>query len=490
MGKSDCPSFEVLHYFEMSEQLGNRVTRKAKKTLDELVGTRAMTKPGMDWLICSTDPFHDDRVRCPGYPDTSTVNSVVQTYTTTASISAPNGQTAAWDLHVPYIPVTGSPVTGTPYALPPWAVDAYGGMGAQVGGQIDLYGGFNAIVCATSGTDWYVANSGVSNSSVLALPPKYASGHYRQIAVGIEAVNTTASLYKGGSLTVYRAPSSRDDGLLKQTTTIPTTSPITLETQCPVEFVALPPSTQAEAAVYTDSRTWSAEDGAYVVVTQSNEENPFLTLLPRNVAIKKVFDSTTVQQDMAASTTRTMWSSILVNVAHVNTGNNCSVLPFDNCGMILTGLNPNSTIQLTVRYYIERVPATSEPDLLSMCQVPPAYDAVALEIYSRCLAEMPVGVPQNENPLGEWFEGVLESIKSVAPKIGGFISNLGNAVSMVGGQGPVQSNATPQRQQNNAQKKQQKQAAAKAPSGPPPSYAASQKAAKRKAARQRKKAGG
>jgi len=88
-----------------TSELGPRVPRKAKTILNSLVGSRSMTTEGMEWLICATDPFHDDRVRCPGYPDLSTVNSVAQVYTTTSSIAGPVGGTQAWDLHIPFIPV-------------------------------------------------------------------------------------------------------------------------------------------------------------------------------------------------------------------------------------------------------------------------------------------------------------------------------------------------------------------------------------------------
>jgi len=198
------------------------------------------------------------------------------------------------------------------------------------------------------------------------------------------------------------------------------------------------------------------------VVAQTDTENPFKSITPSDVLIKKSFDYTTVSGDFTSPVFRPVWTSInngaggITNASPQLLGTGCHGLPFENCGVILAGLNANSTIQATVRYYFERIPATSEPDLLAMAQVPPAFDGVALEIYSRALSTMPVGVPQNENPLGEWFNSVLDSIASIAPKVGNFITNAGNAISQFGNvPSTSSSNATAQRNMTRAQKKQQ-----------------------------------
>jgi len=447
-----------------TSELGTRVPRKAKAVLDKLVGSRAMTQSGMEWLVCATDPFHDDRVRCPGYPDLSTVNSVVQTYTTTTSISAPSGQTAPWDLHVPFVPVSPAVVGIPPGVIGPinpvetWSNGSF----YSTASNVPLFPGFNAIIAGVSGSDWLTtsASAAMTNSPIIAIPPKFMSGHSRCIAAGLELVNTTSQLYKGGALTVYRSPSTVEPTSLAYPTYIASgPPPLVLWSPVPMDGVSLPPTTQAEAAIYTDSRTWSAEDGAYVVVPMTDIENPYRSCnQPTDVIVRKALDYTTLNSYVSGFAPPVSWTSIYGGTPLSNAtshGSGCHALPFENCGAILTGLNPNSTIQATVRYYFERIPSTTEPDILSMAQVPPAYDGVALEIYSRCLAEMPIGVPQNENPLGEWFSGILETISNLAPKIGNFVSNLGNAISTVGNPPLPSSNATAQRNMNKQQKQQQ-----------------------------------
>jgi len=456
-----------------TSELGSRVPRKAKALLNSLVGSRTMTQEGMEWLIVATDPFHDDRVRCPGYPDLSTVNSVVQVFTTTKSFSAPAGTTTPWELHVPFIPVS-PPIEALnqqpqipSIVLNPW------GLNVGAGSGIPLYSGFNAIVNA-AGADWFNTPAGatLTNDSALSVPSKFMGGHSRLVSAGFEAVNTTSALYKGGSLTVYRAPSTVEHTHLTSQSNIPTTTPTPFFTQVPVESVSLPPTTQLEAATYTDSRTWSAEDGCYVIVPQSDTENPFRSLLPSDVLITKALDTASVQANKLALNTTFAFSTVQATTGL--TSNHCGsgshALPFECAGAILSGLNPNSTIQLTVRYYFERIPSTAEPDLLAMAQVPPAFDGVALEIFSRCLSAMPVGVPQNENPLGEWFSSVLDAVASVAPRVGGAITGLGNAITGIGtgAASSSSSNATAQRNMNNQQRNQQQRQLPKAPPKPLP----------------------
>jgi len=80
------------------------------------------------------------------------------------------------------------------------------------------------------------------------------------------------------------------------------------------------------------------------------------------------------------------------------------------CGAYFTGLNKQSTIQLTVNYYVERYPSPSDQDLVVLASPSPGYDPCALELYSRTISKMPVGVPQGLNPLGEWFKEVLQAV--------------------------------------------------------------------------------
>jgi len=65
----------------------------------------------------------------------------------------------------------------------------------------------------------------------------------------------------------------------------------------------------------------------------------------------------------------------------------------------------------------ERFPTPSEPDLVVLAAPSAAFDPCALELYSRCMGKLPVGVPQGMNPLGEWFKDVLRKVTHYATPV-------------------------------------------------------------------------
>jgi hypothetical protein len=60
--------------------------------------------------------------------------------------------------------------------------------------------------------------------------------------------------------------------------------------------------------------------------------------------------------------------------------------------------------------YIETFPSINDPGILVLATPSAQYDPVALEIFSRALTCMPIGVPLADNFFGDWFTGVVESV--------------------------------------------------------------------------------
>jgi len=196
------------------------------------------------------------------------------------------------------------------------------------------------------------------------------------------------------------------------------------------EVGAMPPDNMADAVKNPSTRVWSAEDGAYVVATQSDLDNPFQCAGPGNA----IFIEPRTYADLSSGASKYAWATnpIVFTDSELLTAGvvpaACHVLPFDTCGAILTGLNQNSSIQVTVRYYIERIPTTVEEDLLSLARPAPAYDSLAMELYSKAMADLPVGVPVGENPIGEWFNAVIDTVAALGPKVGSIMQNIGTAL--------------------------------------------------------------
>jgi len=239
---------------------------------------------------------------------------------------------------------------------------------------------------------------------------------YRVIACGVEAVNTTAELYKSGSATCYRAPSHREviqAGIVVGASTGPFFA----------DTFDLPPATQSDAQLYPNSRTWSAAEGYYGIGTLSDSENPFLSAIPKEPWGWKP-PSVSQLMSGAAQPVYTYAPSVAGFQAPA-TCTTARVFPFDTHGCIFSGLNAQSTLQITTRYIIERIPSTSEPDLLVLTRPPSPYDSTALDLYAKAISELPVGCMVKENPLGEWFNDVLQTVADFAAPVGAVFGPLG-----------------------------------------------------------------
>jgi len=110
----------------------------------------------------------------------------------------------------------------------------------------------------------------------------------------------------------------------------------------------------------------------------------------------------------------------------------CRAIDFDVHGCVLSGLSSQTTLQITTRYYFERIPSASDPNLLVLCKPSPSYDPLALEIYSHAVSSLPVAVKVDENPMGEWFEDVMNIVAAVIPMAGAALNAVVPGAGIVG----------------------------------------------------------
>jgi hypothetical protein len=236
----------------------------------------------------------------------------------------------------------------------------------------------------------------------------------RLIGMGIEAVNTTAEIYKQGTTTVYRLPLSHKSSSVYAIPNTTSGFSYVSATSYPA-----PPRTVAEAMLLAGSRQWKASEGAYCVVPFMGQDNPpvatsyeqpwFLypnqdfpgsSPLPNNNA----FLGPTLVTTGVANTQ----PAIVKGFRHENT---------HMAGMIFAGLSDQSTITLNWNVYYESFPTPSS-DLVTLARPSCVYDPVALELLSRVLNEVPVGVPADMNWDGEWFANIVNKLSDFAPMIG------------------------------------------------------------------------
>lgn len=393
--------------------------------LNTMLTNRQVTQQGVDWLTVATDPFHDTEISPPGFPDADCSRSIPQMYQFTGTLSAPvTLPTPTWDAHVTFCPTSyayggipgiSSPLTRTSLSTAGVVVSTSNSYGFQGGyNAIGVAAGINVITAGTVGVA-----SGIQN---ISYPAAASSGQFRLVAAGCEVVNTTPELYRGGSVTNYRSASIQRPGVFDAPGPTPNN---------PCTFISLPPGSVTEAQLYPTSRTWGAEEGTYLVATLDSSSNDYSSATPNHVIAVNPFDTSTL---VAGGST----TAFMTTATYNGIPSNCSTaLPYDWHGAIFTGLAPQTTLQVTVRYYVERIPTITQPELLVLTRIPAPYDPVCLEIYSRCMSELPVAVRVCENPLGEWFNEIMDMVGTWAPRIGAGLSTfipggaaIGNAVGL------------------------------------------------------------
>jgi len=227
-----------------------------------------------------------------------------------------------------------------------------------------------------------------------------------------------------------------------------------------------PPQTLAQAQKLSGTTTWEAERGAYIVAAMNTTLNPAAQEKPicfgvdqgdlgntdSNPAVQiggAFVPSSTDWQGPAKAGAAGTLSPIAARGLHI--------APFNTCGAYFTGLSPQTTLQITVKYYVERFPTPFENDLIVLAKPSSPFDPRALEIYGLAMNELPIAVPVGENPLGEWFSSVLDKVAKVASPIAkglSMVPGIGAPAAIVGNVADAYMNARrPQKEKQKAKRK-------------------------------------
>nr|UUW20924.1 MAG: hypothetical protein [Sanya astro-like virus 1] len=400
---------------------------RSERILDRLAREDHLTEAAKQWLTVALDPFHDNPTNCVGIPDSQTGDSVVQCIKSSMTIKKPDSiTTGTWDCHVvmsPFMANNAAPVTFvTAYSLANYGTLRYDDSvnGRQVApitvakyptgepAWANPYNGF-ATTSADYGTD------------VLALNANFTAGDYRIISQGFEVLNTTASLYQQGLCTVYRSPVPEFDSTTTQATTAVSGGQVKFtgyRMYLPFQTV---PNTVSQALRLPGSKQWHAKEGCYVVgrlnTCDSNVAND--CWVQPLVDVGQI-DSSTLDHAyyMPKCETTTLGTTPAVQIL--------SSRPFqwanmDVSGAFFTGLSLETTLTINWNIYVERFPASTETDLVVLAKPSPQYCPMAFELYKAIAQNLPVGVMQKENGLGDWFRDAVntaaEFIQPVAAMI-------------------------------------------------------------------------
>lgn len=390
---------------------------RGEKIMQRLVGENRLTQTGKDWLIAALDPFHDSQLdNLEGWPDVECGASVVRCVKQSFTVAVPPTGVAVganWDAHVLVWPTM----------VPTELVATQNRLGNVALGQpLPLVAPFAAVggvqvIGMPSGTALSILRPAGSNNSLVGattLDPIYTKGSGRLIGMGVEVHNTTADLYRQGSLCCYRQMADARD---PATFTVQNSTGTAYTQIFSAECIRYPPKTLAEAMLISGSRQWTAEEGCYQTMAFSSEHNPAMAISP---AALVVLGSTDDDLDAVLNTDGLNVPRPYTPLA--GTGYSAvpgtRVHPIHQSGVILTGLSYQTTLTVNVNYFYESFPAQSDPTILVLAKPSCKYDPCALEFYSRIIQELPVGVPVCENGLGDWFlDAASKAAKFIGPAL-------------------------------------------------------------------------
>lgn len=408
---------------------------RGNKILAQAGANAGLTKAGEGFLIASLDPCHDEKIVCEGYCDRESAPSIVQVIKRSFPVSKASGLAAGtWQFHAMIddnlVPTSTKPV-----------VVASGYNAMEFGGQSASVftfptGGLQVVQSITAAANVTVISSASTTTSLnttsTGIDERYLKGKTRLIGQAIEVVNTSTELYKGGSITVYEMPTTKQTPAVYDAVRV---SPSDRENfgrsihsdgpryaaldQIPVSCIwdDLAPQTKADMLLLPGSQQWDAKDGAYVVQTMSDMDNPsdFMTPLCKlytgQEATLPSIPSTNANLAAYASVPQSVTADGVLAFPVTK------FVPFHRKGIFVDGLVPEATFVINHVTIIERIINQQNPDLVVLAKPSPPSDPVATRIYEMVVREMPVGCKFSENDLGDWFLGVADSVADAAKSI-------------------------------------------------------------------------
>jgi len=382
--------------------------------------TRSMTKDGADWFVQALDPCHDFARSIEGYPDMDSSNTVTAKVSYSATISAPAAVT--WDCHVFTLPMfnTGEVRNGT-YGLHGGSI----GEGSAIGQASETRLGFLNVMSGLTGQAlfpnsavWNPTNYATTYLPALADIQDALSGFSRVIAAGYEVVNITPELTKGGLITTYKQPQHNGETEMKAQSTV---AGNLYDGEVVYKVMRACPATVSEALKMPGCAQWQAKEGCYMVCPFNSFDNPLSPQTNKPYVISDLAPSngawSIVQHGVGAAAT----------VAPYYTG--AQYVPMDTVGVFLTGLSPETVLQVRLVVEYEKAPAHQDENV-RYATVSPCYDVEALQAYAAIVRNMPIGTPLKNNWGGAWFQMILDQLKKIAGPIAGAFG-LGSVVDRI-----------------------------------------------------------
>lgn len=398
---------------KIEDQFTDTTVRKGLKVLNSPL----LTDQGRHWLTRALDPFHDLAVDPCGYPDLDTTASVVQEINLSLTVSQPTGtgSSGLWDAHIfnwkdfaePNNTIVGTSCTYNPINCQ----YSNSGAGAYIMSGLQVMTGPTGANLLPKDGSAVVGATAAWNLN----PNKYLGAKCRVVAMGFEVINTTAELYKQGLVTAYRMPQQEDNFSVVKQLLADGLGGFFPDLRT-VRQLSLPPATPADALILPGAKQWGAERGYYGVMTQSGLRNDFKAL--ENVGRLYLEDGGWTEASQPLNATKAgIISTVDAQTASYITGSRYMSY-YNTSGAYFTGLSAQTTLQVNLKVIVESSPGPKSP-FATMARSSPRYDPEALRLYSELSQRLPVGVPVDMNPDGEWFRMVLGTLGDLSTMASG-----------------------------------------------------------------------
>lgn len=348
----------------------------------------------MEYISMVTDPYHDRNLRVTGFPDGNTMVSAVKRYARQHSIACPFPlQTGEkWQFHI--------------FTTPLHRITEF--HSCQLVGNIipNLHNATDISRVGPVNVYYQRLDASGNVSATLFVPLGLTENSYqngrdscRTVSLAFELHNTTAELYKAGSLTSYRLNSlaTRADYMRSDGAAPPKYSHMAFT------HLTTVPVTLADANQLPNSRTWEASKGIYSVTLPS----------PTNTYSSQYF------QNIGLSNGDPLGQrSYLIYAKDANiTFPAPSWSPASCTGVMSSAFaNVEQTFTLDYRQVLEFAP-TPMSETLPYATTSPECDLLFMKLYKRMINSIEPGVPVGFNSAGEWFRRILQLAKEQLPNL-------------------------------------------------------------------------
>lgn len=457
-----------------SEATRLRDVVRSKDPMYALCKERLITPEACDWVKSALDPFHDlqlDNLR--GYPDVSTEPTVIVKVRQAIAITKPPGlaEGANWDCHIVTSPIDFSPaIRSTVHGAIVYPHGTQDGTNVQ-GGIGNPAGMVRTTSQRCARLDGLLINS-VPSSAIEDGNMTYTPGHcpetaaggyqlqnlklddyldyettdlgvYRLVYSGFEVVNTTAQIYKQGAVTVYEYGNSFEMGATLSErigTEVGDTGISKTPITQPATFFRCPPNTLAEAKIMPGSHSWAAQDGSYNT-SKFQSTNNFQSATRRPFVVCQNNTQAATGSGYGGGTAGSFVSDIYSGYVGLETSTAADLSNYsgpahfsqmNTTGAYFTGLSEQTTLFVTWRVGIERLPAANKPTFLALSQPSATYDPNALVLYNLVANVLPPGCPQGYNDAGKWFRWISEAAQKSIPAVYPIIRTAGMLANAMG----------------------------------------------------------